>query len=142
MKTKIKIYTSFVSPVSMEIFSKNNLLPIFIIRKIGNSELIGMYEGTSIHFKDLSPSNELFRQKRDGAISFEDFSKRYLIELSERIDLSEVKRKLENLVNISGASGVVLLGYGSDEKACHRSVLSGMLNSAEFSEEKIKELIF
>lgn len=142
MKTSLKISTSFVSPVTMEIFKKHNVLPIFIIRKIKNSDLIGNFEGTSIHFKELSPSNELFRIKRDGLISFEEFSKRYILEVSENVDFDSVIKRWENLADISGASSIVLLGYGSNEKNCHRSVLSDLLNSMNIINDRITEIIW
>lgn len=140
MKSNIKIHTSFVSPVTLDLFIKNNYLPIFIIRSIGNSELIGKYSGTAVHFKQLSPSPELFRAKRDSIIDYTEFSKRYIIELSS-INFQELIDKLQYLANLSGAQGIVLLGYGSDNTKCHRSILADLLNSTGYLENKVTEIV-
>lgn len=140
MKSKLKINTSFVSPITLKMFIEKDYLPIFIIRNISNSSLIGKYSNTSVHFKELSPSNELFRDKRDNKIDFTEFSKRYIIEISH-IDLKNLIKKLEQLTKISGAKRVVLLGYGSDDKVCHRSILASLLNESGLLEEPVTELI-
>lgn len=138
--SNIEIKTSFVSPVSMKIFIDNGYLPIFILRNIVNSEVIGKYSNTAIHFRELSPSSELFHQKRDGVIDILEFKKRYAIEMSN-INLKDIIAKLEYLVKISEARGVVLLGYGSNYEICHRSVLSDILNSSGLLEKRVTELI-
>lgn len=141
MKSKLEIKTSFVSPITLKIFSEQGYLPIFIIRNIKPSELIGKYSDTSIHFKNLAPSNELFRAKRDSIIDFEEFSKRYIIEVSE-VNLQKIIERLEYLAGLSGAKGVVLLGYGSDNKICHRSILASLLNESGLLENRVTEIIF
>lgn len=141
MKSELKINTSFVSPATLERFRSNNILPIFIVRNIENSELIGQYSGSPVHLKELSPSNELFRKKRDKALSIDEFKKLYAIEITERVDLKRVVDKLESLVELSGARSVVLLGYGSDYESCHRSVLAKILNGSGLLEKPVKELV-
>lgn len=141
MKSELKINTSFVSPATLERFRSNNILPIFIVRNIENSELIGQYSGSPVHLKELSPSNELFRKKRDKALSIEEFKKLYAIEITERVDLKRIIDKLESLVELSGARSVVLLGYGSDYDSCHRSVLAKILNGSGLLEKPVKELV-
>lgn len=141
MKSELKINTSFVSPATLERFRSNNILPIFIVRNIENSELIGQYSGSPVHLKELSPSNELFRKKRDKALSIDEFKKLYAIEITERVDLKRVIDKLESLVELSGARSVVLLGYGSDYDSCHRSVLAKILNGSGLLEKPVKELV-
>lgn len=136
----IKVYTSFVSPVTFKIFCDNNILPIFIIRNIKNSNLIGKFDGSAIHFKTLAPSNELFRKRRDGIIDFVDFSKEYAIEMSQ-VNFSEVIREIEYLAELSNTDRVVLLGYGSDYTNCHRSILSGILNDTGLLQEKVTEIV-
>lgn len=138
--TDLKVYTSFVSPVTMELFREKNLLPVFIIRKIQNSELIGMYEGTSIHLKELSPSNELFRKKRDKEVTLEEFAKEYILEISQTVDFDNIIKRLNTLAELSGADGIVMLGYGSDCNLCHRSVLAEILNSLGVFKNKVTEL--
>ena len=141
MKSELKINTSFVSPTTLERFRSNNILPIFIVRNIENSELIGQYSGSPVHLKELSPSNELFRKKRDKALSIDKFKKLYAIEITERVDLKKIIDKLESLVELSGARSVVLLGYGSDYDSCHRSVLAKILNGSGLLEKPVKELV-
>jgi hypothetical protein len=141
MKSELKINTSFVSPATLERFRSNNILPIFIVRNIENSELIGQYSGSPVHLKELSPSNELFRKKRDKALSIDEFKKLYAIEITERVDLKRVIDKLESLVELSGARSIVLLGYGSDYDSCHRSVLAKILNGSGLLEKPVKELV-
>lgn len=141
MKSELKINTSFVSPATLERFRSNNILPIFIVRNIENSELIGQYSGSPVHLKELSPSNELFRKKRDKALSIDEFKKLYTIEITERVDLKKIIDKLESLVELSGARSVVLLGYGSDYDSCHRSVLAKILNGSGLLEKPVKELV-
>ena len=113
MKSKLKIYTSYVSPMTLDAIVKHNILPIFIIRSIHNSQLIGQYSDTSIHFKDLAPSTELFRARRDGLISDLEFDKRYIIEMS-RINFQDTIKQLDYLASLCGASCVALLGYVND----------------------------
>ena len=141
MKSELKINTSFVSPATLERFRGNNILPIFIVRNIENSELIGQYSGSPVHLKELSPSNELFRKKRDKALSIDEFKKLYAIEITERVDLKRIIDKLESLVELSGARSIVLLGYGSDYDSCHRSVLAKILNGSGLLEKPVKELV-
>lgn len=141
MKSGLKINTSFVSPATLEKFRSNNILPIFIVRNIDNSKLIGQYSGSPVHLKELSPSNELFRKKRDNAVSIDEFKKLYAIEVTERVDLKKVIDKLESLAELSGAKSIVLLGYGSDYNSCHRSVLAKLLNESGLLEKLVKELV-
>lgn len=141
MKSELEIYTSYVSEENLEtVIKKLSMLPIFILRSIKNSELIGKYSGTLIHFRNLSPSSPLFQAYRDGLIDFTEYTKRYLIELSENIKLYEVIGRLESLCNISGASGVVLFAYGQDPEVSHRKILSNLINSSELLEKQITEL--
>lgn len=137
--TNFDIYTSFVSPYTWnKLVKERNYLPIIAVRNIKDSSLIGKFSNTAVHFKEFSPSNELFRAKRNGEISLEEFKKKYLIELSKTSIYSNVE-KIYQLFNVSGASGIVIFGYGSDYNSCHRSVLSEMLNLMEVFEEEIKE---
>lgn len=140
MKSKLNIYTSYVSPTTLRTIVDNNLLPIFIVRSIYNSQLIGRWSDTAIHFKILAPSDKLYQNKRDGKISELDFKKYYVIEMS-KINFQDIIKKLDNLANLSGANGVVLMGYGSSYDSCHRKLLSELLNGSGLLENKIKELI-
>lgn len=140
MKSDLKIFTSFVSPLTIEAIVKANFLPIFVLRNIANSTLIGQYSGTAIHFKELSPSAELFRSYRDSLINFDEYSKRFIIELSE-INFQSVIRRLEQLASISNARAIVLMSYGSNYSDSHRKVLADIFNNSDLLTYEVKELI-
>lgn len=140
MKTELKIFTSFVSPYTLDSFTAKGLLPIFIIRNISNSPLIGCYSGTAVHMRDLAPSNELFREWRDKKITDEEYLKKYALEVSG-VDLEQFLRDLEKLVQLSRARGVILLGYGQDKTRCHRSILAEVLNSSGLLVNRVAEII-
>lgn len=140
MSYQLRIVTSYVSPLNLKIFPENGYLPIFIIRSIHNSSLIGKYSGTVVHMKELSPSSELFRAKRDGLIDREEFVKRYIIEMSN-INLLDMVNKFNYLASLSGAKGVVLMGYNSDDRECHRSILRDLLNDTGLLSNHVVELI-
>ena len=140
MKTGLRIYTSFVSPVTLRMVISNELLPIFILRSIHNSELIGKWSGSAVHMAELSPSTELFRARRDGHIGMEEFNKNYVIEIS-KVNLVKTLKTLETLVKVSGAVGVVLMGYGSDRNLCHRGILADILNDSGFLWNPVKEIV-
>jgi uncharacterized protein YeaO (DUF488 family) len=138
MKTNLKYWTSYVSPAIMESLKKHNILPIFIIRTISNSPLIGKYSGSPIHLKSLTPSYELFKSyKYDNIISREEFEKRYLIELSQ-LSIEKIMDKVEGMANSCNAIGIALLGYGKYEED-YRNILSGFLEGYGYG--KINELL-
>ena len=139
-KSNLKLSTSYVSPLTLPKFVENEILPVFVIRFIKNSKLIGKYDRTAFHLKELSPSNELFQEKRDGEIDFLEFSKRFTIELSN-LNFDDEIKKLENLKEFFRAKSIVLLGYGSDPSKCHRSVLRDILNKSGLLEYPVHELI-
>lgn len=140
MKSNLRIYTSYVSPLTMEAITGKNLLPVFIIRSIYSSKLIGQYSDTALHFKELAPSDLLYRDHRDGRITDLEYTKGYIIEMS-KINFQDIIKKLDYLASLSGASGIVLMGYGNDYSVCHRRVLSQLLNGSGLLEQDIKELI-
>jgi uncharacterized protein YeaO (DUF488 family) len=137
----IEIFTSFVTPYTLDYFIKNNLLPVFILRNIRNSNLIGKYSDSAIHFKEFSPSNELFQTRRDRKIEIEEYKRRYLDEI-KHIDLSQKLKHLTNLKKISGAKGIILMSYGSNPKECHRSFLAEYLNNSNLLEKEITEYLW
>ena len=140
MKSNLIVYTSYITPENLEYVVKDlNMLPIFILRSIRNSELIGKYTGSAIHFMNLSPSSLVFQAYRDGLIGLEEYKKRYLIEISN-LKMYEIVGKFESLCNISEANGIVLFAYGEDPNLSHRSVLSELINNSEVLEKQITEL--
>ena len=139
MKSNLKIYTSFVSPKNLTDIINDNLLPIFILRNIRNSELIGKYSDTAIHFKNLAPSDKLYQTRRDKLITREEYEKRYIIELSEQPNFQNIIKKLEQLTELCGADGVVILDYGFGNNESHRNILSSLLNNLDILNYKITE---
>lgn len=141
LKINFNVHTSFVSPWTWKhLVSEGNYLPIIVVRNIRNSSVVGHLNDTAIHFRELSPSNELYRLKRDGIIDLTEFKKKYLIELSG-ISLNSVIERFNQLYNVSGAKGIIIFGYGSDYESCHRSTLASLLNSTGQFNNKITELI-
>lgn len=136
----LQVKTSYVSPINLQVFPENGYLPIFIVRNISNSPLIGQYSGTAVHFRCLAPSSDLLRLKRNGIIGREDFEKRYIIEMSG-VNFPDVIGRLNYLMKISDARGIILMGYGADDKECHRSILRDLLNDSGLIGERVTELI-
>lgn len=135
----MKLFTSFVSPATFRGYIEQNYLPIFIVRNIKNSELVGHFEGSILHFKELSPSNELFRAKRDGLIRIEDFKREYIGEIRNQ-NLLGLLGKIEYLAGIANTDKVVLLGYGSRSEDCHRTILGDYLFNTGLITERIHEI--
>ncbi len=140
-RANFSVHTSFISPWTWKtLVIEGNYLPILAIRNIKNSNVIGHLSDTSVHFKELSPSNELFRLKRNSEIDITEFQKRYLIELAD-VNIPSVIDRFIQLHEVSGARGIVIFGYGSNDEVCHRSVLSSLLNSTGLFRDRITELI-
>ena len=104
-KANFEVHTSFISPWTWKtLVEEGNQLPILAIRNIAGSKLIGKYQDSSIHFKELSPSNELYREKRDKKISIDEFHKKYILEIFNNVSFNEVVSKIINLYEVSGFS--------------------------------------
>lgn len=140
-KSNLKIRTSFVTQGNMEALTKSEWLPVFIIRSIKNSQIIGKYDGTPIHLYWLAPRPQLFHRWRDKEISFEEYSKQYSKDIQDSVGFSSLISRLEILRQTSGAKGIVLMGYGEDVNNCHRGILAKMINESGILEEPIKEFI-
>lgn len=139
MKSKLEIFTSYIDSPNIERIKQKNLLPIFIIRSMGRLDYIEKWAGTPLHFRELSPSKELFKEYRESVIDQETFFKRFVIELSD-VDFQSVILRLENLVESSGADGIVLCGLGEDPNNSHRSIVSDILWRTGYLEFKPSEL--
>lgn len=96
MVSNLQIYTSFLSSENIERIVSNNLLPVFILRYIGNIECVSDWYGTPLHIPELSPSNELFWDYRDGKIDHKTYIKKFLIEICE-INFHKLIKKFEYL---------------------------------------------
>lgn len=130
--------TAAVTPAGLNKFIKADILPIFVIRNITNSKLIGKWDNTTIHFRELAPTTGLYQAWRDKLISQEEFEKRYLLELID-FDLQWFTKRLEQLVEFSNANSIVIMGYG-DYETSNRKVLSTFLNNLGIFEKEIKEI--
>ena len=139
MKTNLLVYTSYVSPENLEKVVEKNWLPLFIIRHIAGSELIGRYSRTAIHMPELSPSSRLYQAKRDGIITVPEFKEKYLEEIRE-VDINAIIRRFDILTDLTGAGAIVLMGYGPEFEACHRSALTEYLNGTGLFTNKIVEI--
>lgn len=137
-KSMLKIYTSYVTPDHWKKCIEDDLLPIIIIRNLNNSDLLNGFNDTAIHKKELSPSNLLFRSKRDGLITNEEFKIKFKEELKD-VDFPDMISNLEFLARVSNAKGIVLFSYGKDKDICHRSVISEILNNSNLLENEITE---
>jgi len=140
MKTNLKIYTSFINRENIEKIVERELLPIFIVRSIGKFDYLEKWSNTPLHFRELSPSYELYWLWRDGKIDYELFCKRFIIELSS-LDFQDIVLRLENLAKASNARGVVLLGIGENKDNSHRTIISDILWETKYLIQKPEELI-
>lgn len=124
----MKIYTSFASEENINKLISLNYLPIIVLRNIRNSKHLHQYSDTSIHFRELSPSTELYQSYKNGEIDIKEYHYNYLLELLDRkLNTQDIYKKFLFLNNLVSAEGVVLLGYEEDPKLCHRSILSEFL---------------
>lgn len=137
----MKLFTSFVTPTRIQECCDNNILPIIILRNIRNSSVLANFSDTPIHFKELAPSNNLYRLMRDKKIDFEEYSNEYKRELSAPTLLSSSLEKLKFMMELCNVDSAVFLAYGSDDKISHRSVLRDFIyDSGLLGDIKIEEL--
>ena len=137
----MKVFTSFVTPGRIKECCDNNILPIIILRSIRNSSVLANFSDTPIHFKELAPSNGLYRLIRDKKIDFEEYSREYRKELSAPTLLSSSLDKLKILMELCNTDSAVFLAYGSDDKISHRSILRDIIyDSGLLGDIKIEEL--
>jgi uncharacterized protein YeaO (DUF488 family) len=139
MKSKIEIFTSYIEESNIEKIKSMNLLPVFVIRSMGRLEYIERWAGTPLHFRELAPSKELFREYKAGNIDLGTYFKRFVIELAD-IDFQNIILRLENLVDSSGADGICLCGLGVDPSESHRSIVSDILWRTGYLEFEPREL--
>ena len=124
----MKIYTSYISKENIEELVRLNYLPMFIIRNMRDSKLLGPYSDTCLHLRELSPSTELLWEFKKGEIDREEYRKRYLLELIDRrLSFTDLMVKFKTLDEMVSASGIVLLGYSKDPENCHRRYLAEFL---------------
>lgn len=137
MLSRLILKTGRISKVNIETYMNSGYLPIFICRFM--NPLVEKYKDSSIHFKELSPSYKLFCDSKYNNLEFSDYVDRYLEEQSS-LDIPKLLGRIENLVELSGLSGAILLCYCKDRTRCHRSILAEMINSSGLLEVEIEEL--
>lgn len=131
MRSDLQIYTSFISVKNLKRCTIDlNYVPIFAMKKIYNSEIIGIYSGTAIHFPDLSPSNELYHAFIDGEVDIDSYRKLYRMELEQNVDLADTIKRLELISKISEASGVAIMTFGRDPRTSYRPELISYFNDS------------
>lgn len=115
-------------------------LPIFCVSDLRGSLVTGRFNKTPIHFPSLAPSEPIEFGYSQGWIGFEEFAKRYTIELAKRVNLPDIFKKLGALARASRASGIALIGSPSkDPGKCYRSVLADIINLSGLVREKVTE---
>jgi len=124
----MNIFTSFASEDNLRLIIENNYLPIIILRNIRNSKCLNKYSDTCIHFRELSPSTELFQSYKNNEIDVEEYHYRYILELLDRnLNTQSIYKEFIFLNNLVSAKGLILLGYEEDPHLCHRSALAEFL---------------
>lgn len=137
----LQIYTSFVSVKNLRRCTVDlNLVPVFAMKKIFNSEIIGIYSETALHLHEFSPSNELFHSFADGEIDLDTYRRDFLSELELSFDLETCISKLETMVKVCGASGVVIMTFGRDPRQGYRPVIVDFLNNSGLLKKPVYEI--
>lgn len=137
----LQIYTSFVSVKNMKRCTADlNLVPVFAMKKIFNSEIIGIYSDTALHVFEFSPSNELYHSFIDGDIDMDGLHDELFDELDYSLDLERFISKLETMAKVSNASGVVIMTYGRDPRKGYRPILAEYLNNSGLLKKPVYEI--
>lgn len=137
MKSRLKIYTAFASRSGIEKIKDAGYLVIYAIRGKNLKDLgLTNYTNSIYHFKNLAPSDSLIGELNAGDISFEEFEKKYVIELS-KISIQDVIRKLEHLGE--NYKGVVIVTNRKKLSCCYRKALSLVLNTSKYLTETVEE---
>lgn len=137
----LQIYTSFVSVKNLKRCTSDlNLVPVFAMKKIYNSEIIGIYSETSVHMPNLSPSNELFHGLIEGNITRNEFMDDFVKELDRDLDLNSVIEKFEIMAKVSNASGIVIMTFGRDPRNGYRPELAKYLNDSGLLSKQVYEI--
>lgn len=132
MKSNLKIYITSLKEDILGDIKNNNYLPIFAIRRISKSPVIGRYSNTPVHFPSLAPSDELMEKLEKNTIETERFEKECIIELS-RVSIQDTVKKLEYLSDRNNSAGVVIVTEGDTYK-------NGLLLVLKYSGFLIKEV--
>ena len=112
------------------------LLPIFIDSDLRSNNLISCYHKTAIHFPNLAPSRYLTSKYRAG-LDKSEFDDEYFTELLSK-DWKKIIDRLEFLVELSGALGVIFMG--GLESPEFLTEFKRFLNKSEMFNNPVEEL--
>lgn len=132
------IYTGRITVNNINILSSRGFLPVFICRYM--NPMVSIYKGTKVHCLSLSPSSSLLFDSKEGRITFEEYKKRYLEEISHTNVSSTIYTYIE-LAESLGAEGIVLMCYCKDKDKCHRSILANYLYESKIINYIPKEIV-
>lgn len=134
----MEVYTGRISVNNIKLLSEKGYLPIFICRYM--NPMVSMYKNTKVHCLSLSPSSSLLFDSKEGRITFDEYKKRYLEEISHE-NVSNILSTYIDLAECLDAKGVVLMCYCRDRDRCHRGILSEYLFDSGILNYKPKELV-
>lgn len=135
---KLKIWTSNSSESRFHELLDADILPIIIIGISKNSPLIN-WRNTMIHFLDLGPDSELWKEYKNGNIDKIEFQKKYLNQLWRTSDVLHTLEKFEILTHLSHAKGICILGGISEEVDITRETIAEYFNRTGILENKVCE---
>lgn len=135
---KLKIWTSNSSESRFHELLDAGILPIIIIGISKNSPLIN-WRNTMIHFLDLGPDPELWKEYKNGNIDKIEFQKKYLNQLWRTSDVLHTLEKFEILTHLSHAKGICILGGISEEVDITRETIAEYFNRTGILENKVCE---
>lgn len=139
--SELQIYTSFVSARNIKrCVNTLNLIPVFAMKKLFNSDVIGAFSDTALHLHELSPSNELYHSYVDGELDLPGLYSGFNSELEEKVDLKSLLYRFEVMAKVCGASGIVIMTYGRDPRKGYRPAISDYLNSSGLLEKPVYEI--
>lgn len=139
-KVDLIIKTGRITAKNITTYASEGYVPIFVCRFM--NPLVKIYEGTELHFPELSPSPNLLMSSKNGVINWDEYKDRYY-EGMKSVSLIQSLSRIYNLVKLNpevNAKGAVLLCYCRDYTRCHRSLLANMINSLDILTTKVTEL--
>lgn len=134
----LKLWTSWMSKDILAKLMAEEILPIFISRTISGQEDFAGWSETPVHLQELAPEPNLFWAWRSGPMLTSEFQDKYYHQL-HLLDLPRILMRLDLMADISGASGVCLLGYTEDPTEDPRSFLSNYINLSGLLKNEVTE---
>lgn len=90
---------------------------------------------------DLSPSTVLLNQVKSGEINFEEYSKRYLAEITSNFDSMKLINELIDCL-VFKKMDLVLFCYEKDSTQCHRNILKTLLVEVSGGRVGVEPFVF